>query len=216
MTFNEFLGLVIALVLLYFLIIVPSVKYFNLYGKQQYINSYNNLNNKVNDIANSELEESSDVLAMNEKSYIAFFSKEAGKIEFSYFSGEYDITDPTGYTITKEFILNKPINEQCNNKACSCLCTEYEEKEAVNYLGRPAAEIICKKQICNSFEDIDFSNSIDGSSISTIISNGGFIIENKLTNIPNPKSGTVYIKKEDKLLRICRNNNCKSSTIKLQ
>ena len=55
MAFNEFLGLVLALTLLFVFIIYPGSKLYSAYSKQQYTNSYNNLVATIENIADSEL-----------------------------------------------------------------------------------------------------------------------------------------------------------------
>ena len=75
MAFNEFLGLVLALTLLFVFIIYPGSKLYSAYSKQQYTNSYNNLVATIENIADSELNEDSTDLIMEDDTAIVIFKQ---------------------------------------------------------------------------------------------------------------------------------------------
>jgi len=126
MAFNEFLGLVLALTLLFVFIIYPGSKLYSAYSKQQYTNSYNNLVATIENIADSELNEDSTDLIMEDDTAIVIFKKNADEIKIDY-AGAFP------------YFL-KRMNECEKEKACICLCKKTQDLEK----GEKKCEGICK------------------------------------------------------------------------
>lgn len=189
MTFNEFLGLIIALTLLFFLIIYPGSKLYASFTKQQYVNSYNKL---VDLVENSDLEEESTDLIMDFGTAIIAFPKESQQINF-----KETIVSTIAPAPPSELESSIPKPAICEDKACICLCKNFEVKE-------PNYKFVCEKKICNSFDDLDFLDMKDmrineiklGATSSIHDIEGGILITRLSKEV---KSRTIYIQKTDKI-----------------
>jgi len=195
LTFNELLGLIIAAVLFFFLIIYPGSNLYASFTKQEYINSYNKL---VDLIENSDLKEESTDLMMDFGTAIIAFPKESKEINFKKTSG--GVVGSAGRVSETPESIPKPTI--CEDKACICLCKDFK-RESPNY------KFVCKKTNCNSLDDLDFfdmknmrTNKIDSSSIYAV--GGGIIITRVDKEV---KSRAIYIKKNDKIA-ICLEYPC--------
>lgn len=199
MVFTEFLGLVIAIILLFF---ISSIffKYCDLYAKQRYDDSYNELVTKIEDFENSDLGKTSTDLIMEDNKYIAFFSKDANEIGLyrTREDLEGDIKRVTIY-----YTLKKPDNEECKDKACSCFCKNVEESNVILGEKGREQEIFCKKQICHS-SNLDFLDEYKGSKGGMVIDRNVFYRFEKI-----PKLRTIYIEKDenDKIV-VCTRSPC--------
>src|SRR3989344_4929790 len=161
MTFNEFLGLVIAIALVFTFIIYPGSKLYAAFTKQEYINSYNKLTATIVDIGNSEkkTDSTSTDLIMDENTAIIAFPKDSNGIEF-----QKSIVGTIGTGGASSRILESiPKPDTCKDKACICLCQNFKE---VDY------KLVCEKNICNSLDNLDFF-SMENMRIKDIGSVGG-------------------------------------------
>ena len=199
LAFNEFLGLIIALALLFFLIIYPGSKIYSSFTKQQYVNSYNKLVVTIEDM--EKIGTSTDLI-MDKNTAIIAFPKDSEEIGFK--KSTTIASGTGGASSTIEESIPKP--EICKDKACICLCQNFKE---IDY------KLVCEKNICNNFDNLDFfsmedmrSNDISdvgtGWASSLIDIKGGILITRL---VKEPKLRTVYIQKLEKVA-ICLESPC--------
>lgn len=199
MTLVEFCCLIIAIILLVTFTGFGS-KIYAAFAKQQYINSYNNLVDKIENVVNSELEEDSNILVLDENEKILFFNKDKNEVILKRI-GSLGTPAPGQPSPKSEEFTNtyqKPNVEECK-KSCICLCKECkaDDKDVIfNNIGN------CK-EIDGNFvvteTGIVQMNEFKGS----ITVEGGFFLRRI-----GPKSRTVYIEKKDKDIGVCFQKPC--------
>ena len=191
LTFNELLGLIIAAVLFFFLIMYPGSKLYAAFTKQEYINSYNKLTATIVDIGKSEKtkDSTSTDLVMEEGSGIFAIGK-SDKVYISF--GE------------SLHYFEKPV--QCEkDKSCICLCNKGMKQDR--------EKITCNDYICKSIENIDFGGltnkqlKLDPRVSTGYESKGGLMFGRGKMGILIPfvrsKINTVYIQKIDNNIVFC-------------
>ncbi|GEM_PF-3483114 len=148
----------------------------------------------------------SNVVYMDSKSIIVGFSKQSNQFESHFYSTPDDIT-------SAEIIFQRP-KECIENKACMCLCTEYDSKSSPL---QPQVDP-CSDPYCKSFNNIDFvSQKIgqkwkDGSPKLQWM--GGFLYLRDVPGISerleiNDKAvRTFYIQRINDLIDVCLESPC--------
>ena len=107
MTFNEFLGLVIAIALVFTFIIYPGSKLYAAFTKQEYINSYNKLTATIVDIGNSEkkTDSTSTDLIMDENTAIIAFPKDSNGIVLDLVSYDKKFKNVMEYLFSSTLVV---------------------------------------------------------------------------------------------------------------
>lgn len=201
MVLNEFLSLVIAVILLFF---ISSIfwKYCDIAEKQRYLNSYNNLVEKIENIADSDITEDSTDLLMGDNEKILFFNKDANSIIINRPGSSEGTPAPGALPLeTKEFyhIYQKPDVEECKEKNCICLCKSCKSddkgvifKNIGNCQGIDADFVVTEMGIVQMRE---FSGPI------TV--KGGFFLRRMESRLR-----TVYIEKKNDKIGVCFQKPC--------
>lgn len=202
MTFNEFLGLIIALTLLFFLIIYPGSKIYASFSKQQYVNSYNKLVATIENIADSDLTEDSTDLILDENEKILFFNKDSNQIILKKTKSGGGTPAPGAIPLPDvEFtnIYQKLEIEECKERSCICLCKDCKaDDKDITFTNIGNCKAI------NGIFDVTETGIVQMKEFSgSITIEGGFFLRRI-----GPKSRTVYIEKKNNNIGVCFQKPC--------
>ena len=166
----KFLFYLVLALIIFLPVVALGCKFLNI-GETKQLSAYDSLIKTINSIKEEEIH--STPVYLDKKSIIVGFTKDAARFEHHYQKIDSLV-----------FFFDRPENCE-DDKACICICQDYDFEETRNY---PYSKE-CEKPICRSIDTVDFIPETQVGGRFESLWKGGFLY---LRELPAVVNGLVY------------------------